>query len=214
MDLGAFVRIRGMKQLADLNEINVPRTRGYRWMAAEKPVTEEEMADLRERIETLTCDDAPRTEPMFSLSPMYTEFSLRTSKLVSQYMDVSEKEVTDGNGRKYKRRVVKPDWNKITGQDAENLKIMLRNAVEQLEEQYSLFNEYAGKEGVLYVHARIGTKNGTKYKWTDLMDKPWFIAGTDDAFDDTYCDIYARVKEIPPEIAEKLEQLKNRAEAS
>ena len=60
-------------------------------------------------------------------------------------------------------------------------------------EQYTVFNRYAGKQGVLYIHARIGGYNWCPYGGKDLAKQDWFIEKVDDAIDSTYCDIYARV---------------------
>lgn len=45
------------------------------------------------------------------------------------------------------------------------------------------------------VHARLGGANW-KYYGGPLMEmKPWFIEKVDDGMDNTYCDIYVKVKE-------------------
>ena len=55
-----------------------------------------------------------------------------------------------------------------------------------------MFNKYVGRKDILYIHARIGGGNWSYYH--HRVDKqPWFIEKVDDAFDSTYCDIYAKI---------------------
>lgn len=54
--------------------------------------------------------------------------------------------------------------------------------------QMTLWNRYVGRDDVLYIHSRCGEG------WRKYRDKEWFIDGCLDAFDPTYCDIYARIE--------------------
>lgn len=65
----------------------------------------------------------------------------------------------------------------------------------KLLDQFSTWNKYAGQEGILYIHARIGGNNWKAYGGPELKKQPWFLEKVDDAFDSTYCDIYAKIKE-------------------
>ena len=60
-------------------------------------------------------------------------------------------------------------------------------------EQYRIFNKYVGRDDVLYIHARIGGANWAFYGGGELEKQPWFIEKVDDEYDNTYCDIYARI---------------------
>lgn len=60
--------------------------------------------------------------------------------------------------------------------------------------QYEMFNKYCGRPDVLYIHARIGGPNWVTFGGPELAKQPWFIDAIDDAFDPTYCDIYAKIK--------------------
>ena len=63
------------------------------------------------------------------------------------------------------------------------------------EEQYEVFNRYVGRPDVLMIHARIGGNNWEYYDGDNTVAKePWFLEKVDDCDDNTYCDIYARVK--------------------
>ncbi len=44
MDLGAFVQIEDLDEVARINGIEIPRLRGYRLMSQCTPYTEEEIA--------------------------------------------------------------------------------------------------------------------------------------------------------------------------
>ena len=46
------------------------------------------------------------------------------------------------------------------------------------------------------IHARIGGPNWEYYGGPLLKLEPWFLERVDDGFDNTYCDIYARIKPI------------------
>ena len=46
---------------------------------------------------------------------------------------------------------------------------------------------------MLCIHARIGGGNWSYYDGPELSKQPWFIEKVDDAFDSTYCDIYAKI---------------------
>jgi hypothetical protein len=59
--------------------------------------------------------------------------------------------------------------------------------------QWELWNKYAGKDDILYIHARIGSENWSYYG-KEVVGKPWFLEKVDDAYDSTYCDIYAKIK--------------------
>lgn len=75
-------------------------------------------------------------------------------------------------------------WNKMTIGIFKELS-MLRA---RHKRQRTLWNRYVGKDDVLYIHSRCGEG------WRKYKDKEWFIDGCLDAFDPTYCDIYARIE--------------------
>lgn len=58
-----------------------------------------------------------------------------------------------------------------------------------------MWNKYACKEGVLYIHARIGGNNWENYGVkSNIINQPWYLDRVDDWFDNTYFDIYAKIK--------------------
>ena len=122
MDLGAYMQIGDLEQLAKANNIEVPRLRGYRLMKDEEPLSAKQIKEMAKEI------------------------------------GITE---------------------------------------EKVKHQYDVFNKYAGKENILYIHARIGGGNWDCFGGNELTKQPWFLEKVDDCFDCTYCDIYAQLtKEI------------------
>lgn len=87
----------------------------------------------------------------------------------------------------------------ISETDLEQYLILLPNnhtkTKNKLLDQFSVWNKYAGQEGILYIHARIGGNNWKAYGGPELAKQPWFLEKVDDTFDSTYCDIYAKIKD-------------------
>ena len=63
----------------------------------------------------------------------------------------------------------------------------------RVEKQRAAWNKYAGRDDVLYIHARIGGDNWFYYH-SYVDTQPWFLEKVDDSYDSTYCDLYARIK--------------------
>ena len=87
-------------------------------------------------------------------------------------------------------------WDLLHGRKRKAAKLLLKHTKRDVKACYDAHNRYAGKEGVLRVHARIGGNNWLYYKGYKLEKESWFIERVDDCFDSTYCDIYVRVKDI------------------
>ena len=84
-------------------------------------------------------------------------------------------------------------WNRIHGWKRKVLKTYIHNEIKRQTKQWELWNKYAGRDDILYIHARIGGGNWPHY-FDQVVYQPWFIEKVDDSFDSTYCDIYARIK--------------------
>lgn len=80
--------------------------------------------------------------------------------------------------------------NDLHGKKRKKYKLVLKHA----RKQYDIFNKYVGKN-VLYVHARLGGSNWTFYGGSELEKHPLYLERVDDYFDNTYCDIYFKLKE-------------------
>ena len=187
MDLGAYVQIELLEQIAKQNNIDVPRLRGYRLMSLEKPINIVEMFD---GVDGECCKDLCQcgwgTKDWWSLNA-YTDY------LTNYYT-----RRTHG----YKRE---PRWERIHGYRRRKLKFEIKKQKKAIRKQYEVFNKYCGREDILYIHARIGGGN-----WSYYCDKvqyqPWFLEKVDDSNDSTYCDIYAKINPITLEQATKLKE--------
>ena len=170
MDLYAYTQIENLEEIMKNNNIEVPRLRGLRMMKDEEPVSKQEMQEMILAGEIYACnslcDDSwyPRNE------------YYRKRYLVKN---------SDG--------IVTICWENIHGKKRKDLKFDIKKRKRAILQQYNMWNTYAGKENVLYIHARIGGDNWNYYKGWQLESKPWFLGKVDDSFDCTYCDIYAAI---------------------
>ena len=176
MDLGAYVQIDNLSKLAKLNGINVERLRGYRYMKYEdKPIdVDEEMKDLNRYI----VEDLVTGIPAWSINSNVHSWNSESDKKVRKFYD-------------FKNERIK--WENIHGKRRKNLKYVLKIKRLEVKEQFDLFNKYLGREDILYIHARIGSRNWSGIYYWDYEKEPWYIDGIDDCFDDSYCDIYAKI---------------------
>ena len=62
------------------------------------------------------------------------------------------------------------------------------SAYDRTLRQCKMWNKFAGRKNVLYIHSRIG------YGYDEFETELWYLGGCLDGFDPTYCDIYAEVK--------------------
>lgn len=177
MDLGAYANIDNLAELVARNEISVPRLRGYRLMADEAPLTDEEIAEVEGDMIRHEYEYFCRAVPRFSHSTLH-EYSCRTDRIIKKYID--------GNGDLR--------WGLLHGKRRKEMKFAVKKVKRAVRKQYDAWNRYAGQPGVLYIHARIGGNNWNYYKGYLLEREPWFLEKVDDCFDDTYCDIYAKIK--------------------
>lgn len=176
MDLGAYRQIERLSKIAADNGINVPRLRGYRLMSEEKAESEEEA--MKAMLDRAFYVDMATSCPAFAINPCGYELSRRTKWIRKKYLTKDETDLR---------------WDKLHGKKRKNAKYLVKTMTRKTKEQLSAYNRYAGQEGVLYIHARIGGYNWNQYGGKDLEKEPWFLEKVDDAYDGTYCDIYARV---------------------
>lgn len=177
MDLWAYANIGNVEEIANANGIDCPRLRGYRLMKDEEPI------DYREIVAANSLDvecvkNLIRCEPRWDPNAWGYVYDDYTDYLIKKYVDDEHDQVRWGRIHGWKRRV---------------LKTYIHNETVRYRKQYEVWNKYAGREDVLYIHARIGGNNWPCY-YKQVVDKWWFIEKVDDAFDSTYCDIYARIR--------------------
>ena len=177
MDLGAYAQIDDLISLAKENGIYVPRLRGYRLMSKEETVSDKEIHEMAISKAMTCCDDIVRTGVDCWWSSDHV-----AEKRAKKYL-IADKE--------HKWIVVGVRWDKVHGKLRKRLKYEVKKSIKRHKKQFEIWNNYCG-QNVLYIHARIGGNNWPYY-CNEVKDQPWFIEKVDDAFDATYCDIYARL---------------------
>lgn len=173
MDLGAYVQIDDLSQIMRENGISVPRLRGLRMMKEEKSV---DIQDMYKGIEQECIEDLCSSIPSWTPYSNMRCYSHATDRKIDYY-------TVHGD----------INWKRIRGKRRKILKTYIHNEKKRYERQYAIWNKYCGKEDILYIHARIGGGNWSYYGGSELSKQPWFIEKVDDAFDCTYCDIYAKI---------------------
>lgn len=177
MDLGAYVKIEDLDQIAKDNGIDIPRLRGYRLMKDEAPVSRDEIKRMLDECAIEVVKELCQSEPFWSLHASYLTWDSYTGRLISYYTDTGVR------------------WDRIHGKKRKILKYAIKKKKRAIQAQWDAWNRYAGKEGVLYVHSRMGGGNWKYYEDKDsIVKQPWFLERVDDWWDDTYCDFYCKVK--------------------
>lgn len=186
MDLYAYANIDNLEEVMKVNNIEVPRLRGLRLMANEQSVTKNDISETAKNIGLWDCQNACCSG--FKWNASLVEYSSKTRAIEKKYL-VFE----NGNA-------VDIRWDKVHGKKRKLFKYNMKKARQRVEEQYAMFNKYAGRNDVLYIHARIGGGNWNWYNCDDVIKaQPWFLDVVEDAFDCTYVDIYAKIGEVTEE---------------
>jgi len=198
MDLSAYANIDILDKVAEANHISVPRLRGYRLMKFEDKV---DLTECLEGIETSCCEEL--VECSWIQDGWYT-YSPTTDRNKKKYMTWHKEINTRSDGSTYPSIVFDEiKWEKIHGKHRKALKLAIKQKKKSILAQFELFNRFAGRDDVLYIHTRIGGNNWTYYEGNKTVaTQPWFLGRADDCFDCTYCDIYAK---IDPETAKDIE---------
>lgn len=176
MDLGAYINIGDLSIVAEKNGINISRLRGYRLMK-----NEYELIDIDEEIKNFNkyiIEDLVTSIPAWSINSNMREWNSESGRKVRRFYD-------------FKNERIK--WENIHGKRRKNLKYVLKIKKLEVKEQFNLFNKYLGREDILYIHARLGSRNWSNIHYWDYKKEPWYIDGIDDCFDNSYCDIYAKI---------------------
>ena len=179
MDLWAYANIGNVESVAKDNGISVPRLRGLRLMGDETDpliLTKEEKKQEAVRIVEKFCQNG------FGRFDWY-EYSSYTRYLKDYYL------IKDG-GKKYKDI----NWSRIHGWKRKNVKFAIKKKLKRIQAQNDVWNKYLGREDILYVHARIGGGNWPTF-YKEVVSNPRFLEKVDDAYDDTYCDLYFKIEE-------------------
>ena len=183
MDLYAYAQINELEEIMKANNIEVPRLRGLRLMSKETP----EYNYVPSNLEFDVLKDWIASD--FGRDKAFRVYSSWTSELAERLSHVSK---IDDDGDE----VRKINWNMLSRKDKKYLKLEIKHRLKAFHKQFGTFNKYCGNNDVLYIHARIGGNNWNYYDGPKLMEQPWFMEKVDDAFDSTYCDIYAKIKPV------------------
>lgn len=199
MDLLAYVQIKDLSAVAKANGIEVRRLRGYRLMAAVEPLTSEEWKHMLFDAKIDAYEKVMRAEPPFSLDPRGFSYEERSDRRSKKYLIVKKRiEVITNEKYPDGYEVVYEDtvgirWDRLHGKKRKAAKYYEKHHVRMVKHQYSLWDQYAGRQDVLYIHARLGSCAWSDTHWWDYESAPWFLAACDDTYDPTYCDIYAKI---------------------
>ena len=187
MDLGAYAQIDNLDAIMTANHIEVPRLRGLRYMGTEEPISKEDSEKYAKWMGLWDC-----------------EHTLRVPHGIISYKDIGLHEYSSETNRKVRKHFIfetdddlypaDVNWSTTHGKLRKIFKYKLKQARKRESNQTETFNKYCGRKDVLYIHARIGGNNWKWYGGDEIAKQPWFLEKIDDAFDNTYCDIYARIE--------------------
>ena len=182
MDLGAYAQIGNLEYLIKANEIDeIPRIRGMRLMRDEKPLTSEEYADAINNARIDAYKHSIEAEPIFTINPPWYSYSELTKQKYKKYLLYK-----DGN-------IVGFRWDRVHGKHRKAVKYEVKFAVRETKRQWDMWNKFTGRNDVLYIHARLGRTNWSGICGESFSSKPWFLGYANDAWDSSYCDIYAKI---------------------
>ena len=191
MDLGAYVQIEDLEHVMKENGIEVPRLRGLRLMKDEERLSKEDYDEYAKSVGFDRCKDAIEEDYRVGdwRHPYLVCYSCdtNTDRRIMKYLELENPQnVLTGEVKRIR-------WEKVHGKLRKRMKYELKWAKRDTKAQYDAFNRYVGMDDVLYIHARIGGSNWNCFGGEELKKQPWFLEKVDDAWDDTYCDIYAKI---------------------
>lgn len=193
MDLGAYARIGVLDKIMEDNGIDIPRLRGLRLMKDEESVSKEELLDMAKVEGLRRCAGLCRALPPFNWKSNWSEMSDRTDAICEYYLELPKYD----NGIIDHIDPIAIRWDRVHGKKRKAFKYVIKKAKKEVFEQYELWNKYCGKDDVLYIHARIGSGNWGYYDCDKIVKgQPWYLDHCEDYFDNTYVDIYAKIKEV------------------
>lgn len=192
MDLGAYARIGVLDKIMEDNGIDIPRLRGLRLMKDEESVSKEELLDMAEAEGLRRCAGLCRALPPFNWKSNWSEMSDHTDAICEYYLELPKYD----NGVIDHIDPIAIRWDRVHGKKRKAFKYVIKKAKKEVFEQYELWNKYCGRDDVLYIHARIGSGNWGYYDCDKIVKgQPWYLGHCEDYFDNTYVDIYAKIKE-------------------
>lgn len=189
MDLGAYMQIEDLDEIAKRNGIEVPRLRGYRLMKNEEHISQEEIYKMVKDNEPYIVKNLIEATPYWRYNCYWYGSGSKTEKLKKNYLVYKEIHEDDFTYRK----PVKIRWDRIHGWKRKELKFALKKEKKKILTQWNTWNKYIGREDVLYIHARLGSGCWAQEARQDTIYQDWVLDVADDADDMSYCDIYAKI---------------------
>lgn len=191
MNLAAYSQIEDLTPVLQSTGIEIPRLRGLGLMKNEEPVSKTDLDKILHSMEILAVQNLCESFPAWNFYSCCSEYCPATDRRLKKYM------ILDKDGDPIGIR-----WNRIHGKKRKTAKYAIKQYKKNVIENIKVFNKYAGRDDILFVHARIGGDNWTYFNGPSIVaSHPAFLEKVDDYFDSTYCDIYLK---IDPETVNQL----------
>lgn len=191
MNIAAYLQIEDLMPVLQSTGIEIPRLRGLGLMKTQEPVSKAELDEKLQAMEILAVKNLCESSPAWDFYSCCSEYCPATDRRLKKYM------ILDKDGDPIDIR-----WDRIHGKKRKIAKYAIKQYKKDVIENIKVFNKYAGRDDVLFVHARIGGDNWNYFNGPSIVaSHPAFLEKVDDYFDCTYCDIYLK---IDPETVNKL----------
>lgn len=191
MNLKAYSQIEDLRPVLQSTGIEIPRLRGLGLMKNEEPVNQTDLNEILHSMEILAVQNLCVSFPAWDFYSCCSEFCPATDRRIKKYMILDE----DGDP-------ISIRWDRIHGKKRNTAKYVIKQYKKAVIDNIQVFNKYAGRDDVLFVHARIGGDNWNYFNGPSIVaSHPVFLEKVDDYFDSTYCDIYLK---IDPETVNRL----------
>lgn len=191
MNLKAYSQIEDLMPVLQSTGIEIPRLRGLGLMKNEEPVNQTDLNEILHSMEILAVQNLCESFPAWDFYSCCSELCPATDRRIKKYMILDE----DGDP-------ISIRWDRIHGKKRKTAKYAIKQYKKAVIDNIKVFNKYAGRDDVLFVHARIGGDNWNYFNGPSIVaSHPAFLEKVDDYFDSTYCDIYLK---IDPETVNRL----------
>lgn len=191
MNLNAYSQIEDLMPVLQSTGIEIPRLRGLGLMKNEEPVNQTDLNEILHSMEILAVQNLCESFPAWDFYSCCSEFCPATDRRIKKYMILDE----DGDP-------ISIRWDRIHGKKRKTAKYAIKQYKKAAIDNIKVFNKYAGRDDVLFVHARIGGDNWNYFNGPSIVEShPAFLEKVDNYFDSTYCDIYLK---IGPETVNRL----------
>lgn len=191
MNLKAYSQIEDLMPVLQSTGIEIPRLRGLGLMKNEEPVNQTDLNEILNSMEILAVQNLCESFPAWDFYSCCSEFCPATDRRIKKYMILDE----DGDP-------ISIRWDRIHGKKRKTAKYAIKQYKKAVIDNIKVFNKYAGRDDVLFVHARIGGDNWNYFNGPSIVASHLaFLEKVDDYFDSTYCDIYLK---IDPETVNRL----------